>query len=112
MLIARRLLLILLLVGVLVAGWRFAAANSTAVAVDFLVAQSGETALWLTLLVAFGVGALAATALCLFEIARLGLISRRYRKTVGRLEAEIHQLRNLPLAGEGALPGPTLERER
>jgi hypothetical protein len=29
------------------------------------------------------------------------MIERRYRKAVGGLEAELHQLRNLPLATDG-----------
>jgi hypothetical protein len=34
------------------------------------------------------------------------MVQRRYRKAVGGLEAEIHQLRNLPLAPDSDLPEP------
>ena len=55
----------------------------------------------------FGLGAAAATLLLLYRMAKQGLVTRRYRKTVRGLESEIHQLRNLPLAGgEGAGPAP------
>jgi hypothetical protein len=44
------------------------------------------------------------------------MLTRRYRKTVNGLEAEVHQLRNLPLVSEepefdeSAAPGGVLER--
>jgi hypothetical protein len=38
-------------------------------------------------------------------LARSRLVARRYRREVGGLEAEIHQLRNLPLAAEGETAG-------
>jgi uncharacterized integral membrane protein len=56
---------------------------------------------WLVLLAAFGAGALLAAVLLGYQLARLSLLSRRYRKEVGALESEVHQLRNLPLAAEG-----------
>jgi hypothetical protein len=37
------------------------------------------------------------------------MIERRYRKAIGGLEAEVHQLRNLPLATSGE-PTPTDSR--
>ncbi len=33
-----------------------------------------------------------------YQMARAGLVSRGYRKKLARLETEVHQLRNLPLA--------------
>ena len=35
----------------------------------------------------------------MYEVLKKGLVARRYRKVVKGLESEIHQLRNLPLAG-------------
>jgi hypothetical protein len=97
--IARRLMLFGLLVAVLVAGWWFADRNTEPrVSVDFWIARTPEASLWQVLTVAFGAGALLATLVWLFEVARYGLMARRYRKTVARLESEIHQLRNLPLS--------------
>ncbi len=62
---------------------------------------------WLALLAAFGGGALVALLLLGYQLVRLSLLSRRYRKEVGALESELHKLRNLPLAAEGpAAPAP------
>jgi hypothetical protein len=104
MAIARRLLLLALLVGLLYLGWKFSSLNAEPlVRVDFLLGATPELALWKALVGAFAAGALLATALWLFEVARYALVARRYRKTVARLESEIHELRNLPLA-EGEAP--------
>lgn len=98
-----RRLLAIALVGVLVwAGVQFVRLNEGPVRVDLLLTQVPSVALWLVLLVAFGSGLALAAALCLFEVMRYALVARRYRRTVARLESEVHQLRNLPLADEGA----------
>ena len=55
---------------------------------------------------AFGVGAVLAVTLTLYQMAKLGLVARRYRKTVRGLESEIHQLRTLPLAAEEGSASP------
>ena len=102
--ILRRLLLLVLLGAVVWAGVQFVRTNESPVTVDLLLTQVSGVALWLTLLVAFGLGAGLAAAICLFEVARYGMVARRYRKTAARLESEIHQLRNLPLADEGGAP--------
>lgn len=116
----RRLLGIGLFVGVLVLGWRFAAGNDTPVTVDYLLGEVVGLSLWVVLLAAFALGAALAGAAGLIQIARLGLTTRRYRKSVRGLESELHQLRNLPLSeepprggpggGEGPLPRGALER--
>jgi hypothetical protein len=99
MLIARRLLLLALLVGLLWIGWKFSSLNAQPpVRVDFLFGATPEISLWKALVGAFAVGAVLATALWLFEVLRYALVARRYRKTVARLESEIHELRTLPLA--------------
>lgn len=101
--IVRRLALVALLVGLLVLGWSFAARNADPrLQVDFWVVQTPEAPVWTVLVAAFVLGALLAAAVCLFEVVRYALMARRYRRTVARLEAEIHQLRNLPLADEGS----------
>ncbi len=82
---------------------QFVQQNADPVAVDLLLAETRPASLWLVLLTSFGIGAAIAGGVCLFEVARYSLVARRYRKTVARLESEIHQLRNLPLADE-ALP--------
>lgn len=107
----RRLLAIAVLGAVIWAGVQFVRQNEAPVQVDLLLTQLPSVALWLVLLVAFGAGLALAAAICLFEVMRYALVARRYRKAVARLESEVHQLRNLPLADEGtSLPagGPGL----
>jgi uncharacterized integral membrane protein len=82
----------------LVAGWTFAARNGAVVDVDILVAQVSEVRLWLALLGAFSAGLLIAGTAGMLSLARAGMVTRRYRRTVAGLESEVHQLRNLPLA--------------
>jgi uncharacterized membrane protein YciS (DUF1049 family) len=98
--LARRLLAIALFVALLVLGWRFAAANSATVTIHYLVGEAGDVSVWLALCIAFGLGAVFAGLMGLYQITRLGMLTRRYRKTVNGLEAEVHQLRNLPLVSE------------
>jgi len=111
---ARRLMAITALGGIVLAVWRFAVENATAVTVRLLVGEASDVALWLALFVAFAAGALAVGFGSLIQFARSALIARRYRKTVAGLEAEVHQLRNLPLVSErpassdGVLASPPL----
>jgi uncharacterized integral membrane protein len=86
-----------LFVGVLVLGWKFAAANGAEVVVSWVFGEFAPVPVWLALLAAFAAGAIVAALVGFFQLARLGLVARRYRKTVRGLEAEVHQLRNLPL---------------
>jgi uncharacterized integral membrane protein len=94
----RRLLVVALFVAALVLGWQFARANAATVTVDYLVGQLGDVSLWAALLGAFAAGAASAGGIGLYQIAKLQLVRRRYRKSLRGLEAEVHQLRNLPLA--------------
>ena len=97
---ARRVLGVAVFVALLVAGWRFAAGHPQPVQIDYWVGSTGEVALWVALLWAFAAGALAVGALALYQLVRLGLLARRYRKAIAKLEVEVHELRNLPLAPE------------
>jgi uncharacterized integral membrane protein len=99
--VVRRLVLAALFVALLVGGWRFAAENPGPVVVSWLVGTSGELPLWLVLLVAFAAGAALTAVVAMLHLARLGMLTRRYRKAVSGLEAEVHELRTLPLAPEG-----------
>ncbi len=96
----RRLLGVGLLVGVWYFGWQFAANNEMPVNVHYVAGEIVGVALWKVLIFAFGSGAGLVALYHVFTSARNGLTSRRYRKTIGGLEAEVHQLRNLPLAPE------------
>jgi len=86
-----------LFVAALVFGWRFRAANETPVNVDFLFGVLPAVPVWKMLCASVLLGAAAALLVCLFQLVRLSLTARRYRKALGRLEAEIHELRTLPL---------------
>jgi uncharacterized membrane protein YciS (DUF1049 family) len=107
MLIVRRLFWLAVFVAALVIGWRFAHANGVEVPLDYLAGRVEGVRLWLLLLLTFGLGAAVAVALCLVEMARLGLLSRRYRKALGRLEAEVQSLRSLPLGGAPSDAAPS-----
>ncbi len=98
----RRSLLLALFVGVSVAIWQFTARNDGLVNLDLLAGELRSLPLWLALAGAFGFGAASSGAGLVFQLAKKSLLTRRYRKTVEGLESEIHQLRNLPLAGADA----------
>jgi len=95
----RRLMVLALFAGLFAVAWRFASANATEVEVDLLLYQIPAAPVWVALLTAFGVGALSAGVSLGYQVIKRNLIARRYRKAVMGLESEIHQLRNLPLAG-------------
>jgi len=105
-----RLLWMALFVGVLVLGWRFAGANGETVRIALPIGEIAPVPLWQALLVAFAAGAAAAALIGLYQVTKLHLVSRRYRKTVRGLEAEVHQLRTLPLSGEEPLSAGEDER--
>jgi len=96
----RKLLVAALFVGVLVLGWRFAADHSELVVIKIPAVEDIHVALWVTLLVSFGLGVAVAGGFAATRMARQGLLSRRYRRIIRDLEAEVHQLRNLPLSEE------------
>ncbi len=101
----RRLLWIGALAATLVAGWLFAARNQVPVRVHYIVGETLELALWQALLGAFAAGAFGVAAFTLLAALRHGLVQRRYRKLISGLEAEVHQLRSLPLAPDSEVPG-------
>ena len=101
MLWGRRLLFATLFVALLVGGWHFAALNSGSVTVHHPAGPIGEFRLWAALTGAFGAGVLITGAIALYRGARLRLVTRRYRKLVESLQAEVHQLRSLPLTPDG-----------
>jgi len=98
--LARRLVGVALFVAILVLGWNFAAEHSAPVTIHIPFTAGLEVALWLALLVAFGLGAVLTGTVAMLRATRQGLVARRYRRMIRDLEAEIHQLRNLPLSGD------------
>lgn len=93
------LLALALFVGALVLGWNFGAANETTVEIDLLWIRLAEITVWQLALAAFLLGAGLVLIFASFMGARGWLLKRRYRKTIRRLESELHQMRSLPLAG-------------
>ena len=100
----RRALAIAAFVGVLVVGWRFAADHPEPVRIHYLVGET-DLALWAALLGAFVAGGVTVGALAALELTRLSLLARRWRKAAARLERQVHELRNLPLAPAGPEEG-------
>lgn len=100
----RRLLVLSLLVAVWYAGWRFAGENQSLVTVSYVVGEVADVPLWKALLVPFAAGAAVVSIGWLLFALRSGLTKHRYRKALGGLEAEVHQLRNLPLAPDPSGP--------
>jgi hypothetical protein len=93
----RRWIGVALIAVLLVGGWSLKAENAENVAVSFLFGEV-QLELWEAMLLAFGAGFVLAGAGWLWSGLRARVVERRYRKAVGGLEAEIHQLRNLLLA--------------
>jgi uncharacterized integral membrane protein len=102
----RRALLLAVILGLMVGGWRFASENRDPVTVHYLAGELVDVALWKVMVAAFGAGAVIVAMVLLATMAVNGMMRRRYRKEIGGLEAEIHQLRNLPLAPESQPPMP------
>jgi len=100
----RRLLALVVFVAALVLGWRFADVNLAPVSVHYLVGAIEGVPLWAALAASFGLGFAVAALGGLYQMARLSLTARRWRKVSQGLEKELHQLRNLPLAAPSDAP--------
>jgi uncharacterized integral membrane protein len=109
--VARRLIAIIVFVGLLVAGWHFAARNSTPITVHHPAGAIGDVQLWVALLVAFGSGVFITAVVGVMRGARIRLVSRRYRKLVESLQAEVHQLRSLPLSDQPSTASASWEQQ-
>ena len=99
----RRALATVAFVGLLVAGWRFAADHPHPVRIRYLMGETGDLALWVALLGAFAAGGAIVGALAAYQLARLSLLARRYRKAAARLEAEFPADRLQRLVAAGGL---------
>ena len=97
MTLVRRILVALLFLGLLAVGWRFAASNADLVDIDYLAGSVEAVQLWMALVTAFGLGCILTGCVLMLDVVRTSLLSRRFRKRMNGLEAEVHQLRNLPL---------------
>ena len=97
-LILRRVLLVAIGIGLIVVVRLFPDRNEGPVDIDLLLANITGVELWLALGVTFVLGGALAFLVSSLFMVRSALVGRRYRKTIADLEAEVHHLRNLPLA--------------
>ncbi len=74
--------------------------NSQPVSLHYVVGQSEEVALYWVILLSVALGVFVATVPLSYLLLKRGLVMRRYRKMMGGLEAEVHQLRSLPLSAD------------
>ena len=86
-----------LLLGLVVAGWRFVDDHQTPVDINYDVGEFLQVPLWKALLGAALSGGVLVGMPLAFVLMRARLEGRHYRKSVRRLEKEVHELRNLPL---------------
>ncbi|MCR9097944.1 MAG: LapA family protein [bacterium] len=84
--------------------WMFYAANTAVVTVDLLGLGVIEVTVWKLTLSCFALGAVVVLLMAGFFGLRGGELRRRYRKTIRRLEGELHQLRSLPLSTDREPP--------
>ena len=89
--------------GLAYVAYRLSEANAAEITVDFLLGQI-TLATWQALGLAFLWGAGLVYLYSLYQLARSGLLRRRYRKELAGLETEVHQLRNLPLTPGERIP--------
>ena len=98
----KRLLLVglglALLVGGWALGWSFAGANAATTNVDLLWITLVGISVWKLVVGAFGLGASIVGIAFSFLWLRGWELRRRYRKTIRKLESELHQMRSLPLS--------------
>jgi uncharacterized integral membrane protein len=105
----RRLLWVAFFAALLYVGWRFPTENAETISISYLAGTFEGVPVWVALIVAFVAGAVLATLVSWWSVAKLKLTARRYRKTVNDLEAEVHQLRNLPLSDTSGAAAPPAE---
>ncbi|MDJ0847417.1 MAG: lipopolysaccharide assembly protein LapA domain-containing protein [Myxococcota bacterium] len=95
---ARRILLLAIVVALPIGSYQFVSRNEQTIAIDYLAGRLEGVEIWAAVGACFGVGFLLGWLFALLLGARRTLEARRYRKAVRSLEAEVHQLRNLPLS--------------
>jgi uncharacterized membrane protein YciS (DUF1049 family) len=95
----RTAFVLVLVAGLVWVGWSFRSGNAGLIDLDLVWVRLHNVALWSVVGSALAAGWLFGLALAGFGWLRQRLLNRRYRKTIERLESEVHQLRSLPLSG-------------
>jgi uncharacterized membrane protein YciS (DUF1049 family) len=97
-LILRRVFFAAVVIALIVVVRLFPDQNQGVVDVDLLLTRVQGVQLWFALATTFTAGAALALFFSSLLLVKAGLVGRRYRKAIADLEAEVHHLRNLPLA--------------
>jgi uncharacterized membrane protein YciS (DUF1049 family) len=103
---------LLAFVAALWAGWTFRSGNAGQIDLDLIWIRLPGLEIWWVVLVTLAMGVLVASLPMSFVWLRMRLLVHRYRRTIRRLEKEVHELRSLPLhaaepdASEFALAEP------
>lgn len=112
MLIVRRVLLAAFVIALLVIVRLFPDQNDNRIDIDLLFTSIEGVSLWLALIATFLGGVLLTALFSGLLLIKSKLLGRRYRKAIADLEAEVHHLRNLPLAGGDSSESPAGLAER
>ena len=94
----RRVSLAAVFIALIVVVRLFPDRNENLVDVDLLFTTVVGIELWFALGASLVAGSLLALLVSALFLIKSGLVGRRYRKAIADLEAEVHHLRNLPLA--------------
>ncbi|MBW2292400.1 MAG: LapA family protein [Deltaproteobacteria bacterium] len=97
-LILRRVFFAGVVIALIVVVRLFPDQNQDVVDIDLLLTSVEGVHLWFALAATFASGAALALFVSSLLLVKAGLVGRRYRKAIADLEAEVHHLRNLPLA--------------
>lgn len=95
----RTVLVLGIALGLIWTGWSFRSGNAEPVDLDLVWFRMQNVPVWWALSLAVFAGACAGGVAGGLAWLRQRLVNRRYRKTIERLESEVHQLRSLPLEG-------------
>lgn len=105
------LVLIGLFVGTLWMGWTFRAGNSAPIDLELIWIQVPNVEIWRVILLTLFLGASLSALIFGFAWLRARLLNGRYRRAIKRLEAELHEMRSLPLAGHRSEVPEALEMD-
>ena len=93
----RRFVFGALVLGLAWSAWSFRSGNDGVVDLDLVWIRLHNVEVWWALLMAVAAGASLGALTVGFAWLRQRILNRRHRKTIERLESEVHRLRSLPL---------------
>ncbi|MEZ4330620.1 MAG: LapA family protein [Myxococcota bacterium] len=104
----RTALVLAIALGLIWMGWSFRSGNAEPVDLDLVWFRMQNVPVWWALSLAVLAGTFAGGIVGGLAWLRQRLVNRRYRKTIERLESEVHQLRSLPLEAPAPAAGRTV----